>query len=131
MTLDSNWACIVETTGADGQPTYGLLAVKDGTGWAIRGFTSESNGLEYFQSSYNRAHRLSYEASMSACLNAIYFRPSIIQLTIAEIQPMISALNVVSWRNVSGHVDVIPLIADQAQTFWKRGKVPSLIGHTV
>lgn len=124
-----NHVCIVEMSGKDGQSVFGLLMTKP-TGedmWSIRGFKSEAEGLEYFESAYRRAHHRSYEGSMSACINFMFFRPSIMKLSIPEIETLIEERKIVRAQNVAGGVDYLPLVADKTQPIWEKGAKPALI----
>ena len=128
---DRFWVCIIETNADKDGNRYGLLASDDKGKWMIHGFQSERDGLDYFEIPYNKAHRRSYEASMSACVNAIFFRPSILSLTMEEINSMIGKRGVERWGNISGSVNVIPLSLKKARAFHKNGNVPKLIEDAV
>ena len=65
------FACLIKTS----QGIY-WLATKDPI--SVTGFTSKKQGLQYFEDAYGAAHERGYEASMSACINWIFFQPSII-----------------------------------------------------
>ncbi len=59
---------------------YHLMMVRDDEtkGWAVLGFDSLQKGLDYFTGGYNKHHDRGYEASMSACINYITFKPVIV-----------------------------------------------------
>ncbi len=118
-----NFCCIVES-----ENKYGLLAAppKQGGNWTISGFKSIQQGLDYWETQYKRAHQRSYEASMSACIFFIFFRPSIVKLTLTEIAALIEDKVIQNWWMVAGGVDVIPL-KQTAKTVWKAGQKPTLI----
>lgn len=123
-----NHVCIVEMSGENNKPIFGLLMSlpKGEDTYSIRGFKSEQDGLEYFESAYRRAHQRSYEGSMSACINAIFFRPSIVQLSIPEIHTLIEEQKVVRAHHTSGMIDYVPLIAEKAEPIWEKGSKPAL-----
>lgn len=119
--------CIVEMSGKDNQQVFGLLMTLDeDKTYSIRGFKSEADGIEYFESAYRRAHLRGYEASMSACLNSIFFRPSIIKLSIPEVESLIEERKIVRAHHVSGMVDYLPLVAEKAEPIWEKGTKPAL-----
>jgi hypothetical protein len=93
----------------------GLMMVRsqDVGVWNVQGFHSESEGLRYFESSYNRNHGRSYEASMSALLNGITFQPSIVSLPLED---------------VSGSMNLV-MLKPEADKLWQQGKKPSLISQ--
>ncbi len=116
-----NWVCIIKMTSE----SFGLLAAKDDV-WSIRGFTSEREGLDFFESSYARFHAMGREGSASVTLNWLSFQPSICQLDIATIEAMVEERIVRHVRNISGRVDVIPLLS-VASLAWETGSKPRLI----
>lgn len=118
----AEWACIIETDAR-----YGLLAAETDGVWHILGFPSEQAGLEYFEKAYERFHSRGYEASMSACLNWLFFKPSIIRATIEELREMVAKQSVSRIGNVSGSVNVIPLKTSLAKPMWESGSKPALI----
>lgn len=88
---------------------------------SIHGFKTETEGIRYFESGYNAAH-----GWVSACLNNIFFQPSILQLAIDSIKghlPPQPQTVVVS--NVSGRMTLLPLV--NAEELWESGVKPQLI----
>jgi hypothetical protein len=122
--MGSPYICLVQA-----ENITGVMMTKTPEGpYNIQGFTSLQEGLRYFEDSYNRAHGRSYEASMSACINAISFRPSILQMSIEEIKAKLAdGAKVVQIRNVSGSMVLLPL-AD-AEQLWESGAKPQLISN--
>jgi hypothetical protein len=108
----------------------GLMMVRsqDVGVWNVQGFHSESEGLRYFESSYNRNHGRSYEASMSALLNGITFQPSIVSLPLEDIEPLFIEKRVTTVRNVSGSMNLV-MLKPEADKLWQQGKKPSLISQ--
>jgi len=120
------YVCLVQT----GDMT-GLMMTKTPEGpYNIQGFESLGDGLRYFEDAYNRAHGRSYEASMSACINAISFRPSILRLSIDTIKEHLAeGTGVITVRNVSGSMSLLPLV--DAEQLWESGEKPKLISDEV
>jgi hypothetical protein len=119
--------CIVKAN-VHGKDTYNLLTTDavEGT-WTIRGWKTSKEALEYWEGAYRRAHARSYEGSMSACLNFISFNPSILELTLDEIAPLIAGdRRVVNLYTNSGSIDAV-VLNNKAAAFWERGSKPALI----
>jgi len=114
--------CLVKTGGL-----IGLMMTRAEGKYLIHGFESETDGIRYFEDAYNRNHSRSYEASMSACLNRIFFQPSIVRLSIDEVRPIIEGDGVVTAINTSGGMVLLPLLKKQAETLWNSGVKPRLI----
>ena len=121
---DAPYVCLVQADGITG-----LMLTKTPEGpYNIHGFESMGDGLRYFEDSYNRAHGRSYEASMSACINAISFRPSILKLSIEEIKQHLDGdAHAVTIRNVSGSMTLLPL--KDVDQLWESGRKPQLISE--
>lgn len=121
------YVCIVKAGD-----TIGLLMTIENRVATIHGFESRMDGLRYFEDAYNTNHGRSYEASMSACINGIFFRPSILKLSIEEIKTCLPLgdTNVVKVRNVSGSMSLLPLDSVKAEALWDSGDKPKLIGQT-
>lgn len=126
--MEKQYVCLVKADGVTG-----LLMTRVTEGgkdiWNIHGFESKMDGIRYFEDAYNRNHGRSYEASMSALINAISFRPSILQLSIPEIERMMPEKAVVTVRNVSGRMTLLPLDPEKANSFWDAGVKPDLISR--
>ena len=119
-----NWVCIIQVNQG-----YCLLAGQsDDKLWRIHGFESGFEGIKYFQRSYRAAHSRGYEASMSACVNAIFFRPGILQLSIDDMKLLAGPKpRLESYSNVSGRIVGYPLDAKLAGPLWEAASKPSLI----
>jgi len=123
--VDNAYVCLVQAQGITGLM---LTKAHGQQRYSIHGFETLAEGLHYFEDSYNRAHRRSYEASMSACINAISFRPSILRLSIEEIQQYLEGEpRGVHVRNVSGGMMLLPL--KDAEQLWESGVKPGLIDN--
>lgn len=119
------YVCIVKTSQA-----IGLMMTVENRVATIHGFHTPMEGLRYFEDGYNSNHGRSYEASMSACINGITFRPSILKLSLDEIRALAPAMSVVKVRNSSGGMVILPLDAEKAEALWETGSKPKLIGET-
>jgi hypothetical protein len=65
---------------------------------------------------------------MSACINAISFRPSILKLSIEEIKQHLDGdAHAVTIRNVSGSMTLLPL--KDVDQLWESGRKPQLISE--
>ena len=105
---------------------YILVNSKD---YSVLGFSTEKEGIEYFEKAYKSCHSRSYEGSMSACLNFLIFRPSIIKIEdLEDIRDNIAAEkpHKITLSHVSGSMDVITT-REKAKELWKSGKKPRLI----
>lgn len=120
MKATPQFVCIVKT-----HEVIGLMLFQDGDGWTIRGFDSLGDGLRFFEAAYNANHFRGYEASMSALINGITFQPSIVKLTLAEIEPLVQDRVRTTVRNASGVVHLLPLVPEAA-TLWETGSRPKL-----
>lgn len=104
-----------------------IMASKE-SGHPITGFSSETEGVRYFEKSYNDYHRRGYTNSMSACINYITFQPSIIPFIDLEklkdvvVDPPVA----VQLGNVSGYMIGIPL-REGMEKLWEKGVKPQLI----
>ncbi len=94
----------------------------------IVGYENETAGVRSWEDAYNRSHRRGYEASMSACINAISFRPSIVSAAdIDEIESLLAPdRSVVAVRNVAGGIRGACTNV-KAKEYWDRGVKPRLI----
>ena len=100
----------------------------------IHAFKTEKEALEHFEDGYNDCHKRGYESSMSACINNITFRPSVIEIpTPNEIEYLQN--NVVgkephgfTIRNVSGMMYGLSTIPE-AKKLWENGVKPKLISE--
>jgi len=97
--------------------------------YSVLGFNTEKEGIEYFEKAYKSCHSCSYEGSMSACLNFLTFRPSIIKIKdVEDIRDNIAVEKPrkVTLSHVSGSMDVITT-REKAKELWESGKKPRLI----
>lgn len=115
--------CIIKT-----EKTIGVLLVRDGDVFTIMGFEDVAEGLRYFETGYMDAHHRSFEGSMSACINNLSFQPSIVELTMGDIEAAAEkGTKAVTVRSVAGSVTLLPLKVD-AIALWETGTKPRLIG---
>jgi hypothetical protein len=100
---------------------------------SVRAFTSQQEGLSFFEDSYNRNHGRSFEASMSACLNYLTFSPSIIE--IQSEQDMVDQLvgagpyQAMTLSSIAGSIYALECTLDTAQAIHAAGAKPSLINE--
>lgn len=105
---------------------YYILANSDDS---ISSFNTEEDAIKYFEKGYRSYHYRSYEGSMSACLNFLTFRPSIIKIKdVEDIRDNIAAEKPrkITLSHVSGSMDVITT-REKAKELWESGKKPRLI----
>lgn len=119
------FVCIVKAGG-----TIGVMMTVENKVASIHGFHSRLDGLRYFEDGYNSNHARSYEASMSACINGISFRPSVLKLSLDEISALAPELRIVKVRNNSGSMTLLPLDPAKAEVLWESGDKPKLIGQS-
>lgn len=99
----------------------------------IHGFKTEKEGLSFFEDGYNNCHKRSYESSMSACVNGMFFQPSIIKVEgLDDIRSFITdnekdGINVKQISNISGSFIVILADTDLGKKKWEEGRKPKLI----
>jgi hypothetical protein len=105
---------------------YVILANSDDR--SIRGWHTLREAKAHFEDSYNTAHSRSYEGSMSACVNFMFFNYSIIETDLEEIKGKIAAEDPGTLRisHISGRITGITT-RPEAKDFWDRGVKPSLI----
>ena len=121
-----SFVCIVETS-----EMLGLMMSRDSQSkkYLIQGFESLKDGLRYFEDGYNRNHSRSYEASMSDCINWIFFHPSIVSLDMEEIKALLTTDQaLVTCRNVAGSMTLLAL-KPEAKAVWDSGLKPQLISE--
>lgn len=86
--------------------------------------------VQQFEDQYNRAHVRSYESSMSACINGIMMRPSIVQVNgLDDIKQRIldeKTAQLMSFRNIAGGFQGIISKTD-LEKVWDEGINPRLI----
>ena len=96
---------------------------------SIMAFETLEKGLNYFESAYNRKHSLGYEASMSACISFMQYRPSVIMVDgldeirdrIADVEP-----HLIQFSGLSGRMKGITT-RPEAKEYFDKGSVPKLI----
>lgn len=95
----------------------------------VIGFKNLADGVRYFEQGYAKAHRRSYEGSMSACIAFLQVQPAIITVSgIPEIEDMVgdspraSALSGVATPGLRG-IKVLPEHAHR----WDTGRHPKLV----
>lgn len=100
----------------------------------VQAFPTETQAVRHFEDAYNHAHARGYEPSMSACLHAILYQPSVV--TFASKAAMLRGLGVtnphkatiVDANSVCGGVSGIVLNSKKAKSAWAKGIKPRLIG---
>ena len=95
----------------------------------VNAYLTQEDGLKSYEKTYNEWHNRSHEASMSACLNYMYFQPSVVFVSgIQEIMKIASPPAIYDLHHVSGHM-VGLLIPDSkvGEEYWNRGKKPQLV----
>ena len=121
-----NEEAIVALIKTDGKV---YLMMDSGTPSTIIGFESISKGIHYFEDAYNDNHNRSYESSMSACINYIFFQPSIVVFKdgIEYIEKILEQpVKLWSTSNISGRILGLPL-KKAFYTLWDEGDKPKLI----
>jgi hypothetical protein len=109
-----------------------IILEYDSQGKAVRAFHTETDGVRYFEDSYNRAHSRSYEGSMSACINWMYLQPSIVMVdNLADL--------ITKFAEPDGTVKLMDVgnnlcrvtgvnVTNKAKKLWDEGIKPRLIG---
>lgn len=108
--------------------TYAVVLTRDGT--AVEGFSTEAEGLAYFENAYRRAHVRSIEASTAAMISWLMMAPAIVEVADATvIQRWVGSARatVVAYRHESGNFTGIPIPAEVGAAVWKRGARPNLV----
>jgi hypothetical protein len=107
-----------------------IFVMADADNQCIQGFKTIKNGLRFFEDAYNENHARSYEASMSACVNYIYFQPSIVYVkSYDELKKKIvdeKDFKVYDLRCVAGFMVGIST-RPTAKEYWEKGHKPKLI----
>jgi len=108
------------------------LVLMTGDSGCVQAFPNETAAVHYFEDAYNRFHSRSYESSMSACLHAILYHPSVV--VFASRMAMLRGLGisnpkkatVIDARSVCGGVSGILMESPKARRAWTRGVKPRL-----
>lgn len=99
---------------------------------SVAGFHTAEEGLLSFENIYQRAHKRSYEASMSACINWMQMQPSIIAIQDPEvIRTWVDDsenMQMQSVAGIAGHFLGLRLNTEKATPAWDMGAKPKLIG---
>jgi|ERR1700739_29243 len=128
--MEDAYVCIVQTSEVTGVLLTLTGKTEESKTYMIQGFETLKEGLRYFEDSYNRAHGRGYEASMSACINGIFFRPSILKLSIPDLKKHLEeGVKPVTVRNISGSMTLLPMV--DATALWESGSKPRLISDPV
>jgi hypothetical protein len=96
----------------------------------ISGFKTSQEGVTAYENLYMEWHKKDYEASMSACLNHMAFRPSIVKVSgVEEIRKIVGdEPHLFDISHVSGFLTGIqipdPVVG---QEYWDKGAKPQLI----
>jgi hypothetical protein len=121
-----NVVCIVKAN-VKGRDTYNLMTSNVDGVWNVRGWKNVEDALEHWEGAYRRAHNRGHIGSMTACLHFIMFHPSVVELTLEEITPLIpKERRVVSLSTDTGSIDAV-ILNDKAAAFWEKGSKPALI----
>jgi len=96
-------------------------------------FVSEDNNLQGSENkdiartcfpSYKANHGRSYEASMSACVHWMSFKPKMFRFEdLKEVRKYLDGDKVKQYKNVSGSVKAIPLKKDYEPVIEEEGKL--------
>lgn len=131
LTNDKPFACVlVKITGDKGDEFYVELHQDR----RVAAYPTVEAGIAAIEKAYNRKHAVSYEGSMSACMNYMYFHRAVVACKdVDDLRAKVfggvpdADLRVVSLSHLSGYV--LGLKADQelAAKAWKRAKKPKLI----
>ncbi len=99
---------------------------------AIRAFRTEREALAHFEDAYQGAHARGYEASMSACINWMYFQPSIIHASLEDVKHEIIAVDAHAFtlRSIAGSIDAANT-QPKAREWFEKGMKPRLIHEEV
>lgn len=124
--MSTNYICIVR---AFQESKYVYIAVlnDDNTIW---GNPDAEAILTTFESKYQEAHRRSYVGSMSACINWMFFNPSVVAVEDIEIiREWVPGkeLQAATVSNISGSIKGILLDASKVAAVWDNGIKPKLI----
>lgn len=92
---------------------------------------SEYDALRIWEGMYHRAHGVSYERSMSACIHMLHFQPSVISVAdVEEILTFIEHENKTvrpfHLRSVAGSLTGLKCTED-GLVRWEKGRKPSLV----
>lgn len=100
---------------------------------SVAAHKSVEEGLKSFEKLYNTNHARSYEGSMSACINWLFFRPAIVGFaSLSALRKDLFAgiadedIRVYSVRNVSGGFLGL-LCGEGADKVWQTAAKPALI----
>lgn len=108
----------------------GVIRLMSGSDGVIEAFKTVKEGLDAFETPRRSGHARGYEASMSALIHAISFRPSIIQVEgTKDLEDLLGEppWSVTGFGNVSGRMCGLE-IKDQekARKVFEGGNIPSL-----
>jgi len=109
------------------------LVLMTGSSGCVQAFPHETDAVHYFEDAYNRFHGRGYESSMSACLHAILYQPSVV--VFASRDAMLRGLGITNPKkatvieagSVCGGVSGILMESPKAKRAWERGVKPQLI----
>jgi len=108
------------------------LVLMTGSDGRVPAFSTETAAVRHFEDAYARFHARGYESSMSACLHAILYWPSVV--TFASRSAMLKGLGVtdptkasiVEYGAVCGGMSGILLKSPKAKKLWNKGVKPRL-----
>lgn len=98
---------------------------------AIQAFHTEQEGIDHFEGMYNINHARDYTSSMSALINNISFRPSIVG--VESLDEVINNIlsdppKLLKLQNVSGRMMGIST-RECAEDYWEKGAKPQMISR--
>jgi hypothetical protein len=110
----------------DGGERHMLMTDRQGV---LTAFKSAREGLDHFEGGYRAGHGRSYEGSMSACINWMQFRPTIVSFESMDdiykaMGPGPYKLN--SVQSIAGYMSGVFLPAENVEALTKRGVTPRL-----
>jgi len=107
---------------------YYIMTNREGT---ITAFETARKGLDFFENGYNMAHARGKEGSASACINNIFFRPSIVaMMDVDDIRNRLisnDGPHLVCLSNIAGVMNGLTTDTVKAKTEWENGVTPRLI----
>lgn len=108
---------------------YYLMTDREGM---VSGFKSVADAVGHFEAGYNRKHAQSFEGSMSACINSMFFQPSAISMTQEDLGKLVErdadgVMHLSRLSHVSGFMNGIPCKLEEAAKLWEKGRKPRII----
>lgn len=130
MSNETNYVALINIEHKGEDVYFVLMADKGEDGkYPVLGFLSEEEGLHCFEGGYDESHLRSYEGSMSACVNWMFFHPSIIKVEdgIEGLKKLVGENpKMWSYNSIAGHYKGIPIEPKMGKILWERGAKPSI-----